>query len=86
MRLAYKAFNKAGREFTDVIEAPTQAEASQKLRDQDLYVAQIGPADQAPGTPASTPRRRGGKIAERWPSSPASCTPLSNPEPRSPRA
>jgi type II secretory pathway component PulF len=53
MRLAYKAFDKAGHEFTDVIEAANQAEASQKLRDQDLYVAQIGPAQQAVAKPSS---------------------------------
>ncbi len=47
MRLAYKAFDKAGHEVANVIEAASHAEASQKLREQDLYVAQIGPADHA---------------------------------------
>ena len=45
MKLAYKAFDKTGREVTDVIEAAGPFEATQQLRRKELFVADISPAD-----------------------------------------
>jgi type II secretory pathway component PulF len=51
MKLAYRAFEKSGREVTDVIDAPSVAEATDRLRHRDLFVADIGPASS--GAPAA---------------------------------
>ncbi len=48
MKLAYRAFEKSGREITDVIDAPNVAEATDRLRHQDLFVADIRPASAGP--------------------------------------
>lgn len=48
MKLAYRAFEKSGREITDVIDAPTEAEATERLRHRDLFVADIRPASAGP--------------------------------------
>ena len=47
MRLAYKAFDKTGREVTSVIDSPSEAEAAEELRRQDLFVAEISPSSDA---------------------------------------
>jgi type II secretory pathway component PulF len=56
MKLAYRAFEKTGREITDVIEAPSVQEATDRLRQQELFVADIAPAQEA--RPAPTRRIR----------------------------
>ena len=43
MKLAYQAFDKTGRKVTDVIEASDIAQATEDLRKQDLFVADISP-------------------------------------------
>ena len=48
MKLAYRAFEKSGRQITDVIDAPNVAEATDRLRHRDLFVADIGPASAGP--------------------------------------
>jgi type II secretory pathway component PulF len=53
MKLAYRAFEKSGREVADVIDAPSVAEATDRLRHRDLFVADIGPASSAPSAPAA---------------------------------
>jgi len=58
MKLAYRAFEKSGEEVTDVIDAPNKAEATDRLRRRDLFVADIhsvsgGPVEQRPQTPTS---------------------------------
>ena len=62
MRLAYKAYEKSGREVTDVIDAPSVAEATDRLRQRDLFVADIAPAGSAelarPGPSRARRRRR----------------------------
>lgn len=52
MRLAYRAYEKTGREVTDVIEAPSVTEATDRLRHQDLFVTEIAPAAEAAPTAA----------------------------------
>ena len=47
MKLSYRAFEKSGREVTDVIDAPSVAEATDRLRHRNLVVADIGPASLA---------------------------------------
>ena len=73
MKLAYKAFEKSGREITDVIDAPSEAEATERLRRRDLFVADIRPAsagpieDSAPGTASGglrLPRSKTSKIKD----------------------
>jgi len=44
MKLAYRAFEKSGREVSNVIDAPSEAEATDRLRQRDLFVADIHPA------------------------------------------
>ena len=39
MKLAYRAFEKTGREITDVIEASSVEEATDRLRQQELFIA-----------------------------------------------
>jgi type IV pilus assembly protein PilC len=48
MKLAYRAYEKTGREVTDVIEAPSAAEAAERLRHEELFVAEMAPAEEAP--------------------------------------
>ncbi len=56
MKLAYRAFEKSGREVTDVIDAPSVAEATDRLRHKDLFVADIHPASSAaPGVEKPEP-------------------------------
>lgn len=43
MRLAYKAFDKAGKEVVGELEATGHDEAADKLRQQNLYVAELTP-------------------------------------------
>ena len=45
MKLAYRAFDKTGREVVDVIDAPGPAEATEQLHRKDLFVADITPTD-----------------------------------------
>ena len=47
MKLAYRAYEKTGREVTDVIDAANAADATERLRQKDLFVADIRPAVQA---------------------------------------
>ena len=63
MKLAYRAYEKSGREVTDVIEAPGPAEAEEKLRQRELFVADIAPveSERKAQTPAPTRRRTGGR-------------------------
>jgi type II secretory pathway component PulF len=56
MKLAYRAFEKSGREVSDVIDAPSVAEATDRLRHRELFVADIGPASSgAPGADKAAP-------------------------------
>jgi type IV pilus assembly protein PilC len=57
MKLAYRAYEKTGREVTDVIEAPSAVEATDRLRHQELFVAEIAPVDKA--TDAASEGRAG---------------------------
>jgi len=60
MKLAYRAFDKKGRQVTDVIEAASASEATEKLRGQDLFVADISQtAPSRPTRPKRTRRRFG---------------------------
>ncbi len=47
MKLAYVAFDKAGRQVTSTVEAADTAAASETLRRQGLYVTRIAPEDAA---------------------------------------
>lgn len=53
MKLAYRAFDKSGREVADTIEAGGAAEAAESLRRQELYVTEV---TQVAGS--STPRAK----------------------------
>ena len=53
MKLAYEAFDKTGQKVSDVIEATDIAEATEDLRKQDLFVADITPVKGG-----ADPRRR----------------------------
>lgn len=55
MKLAYKAYEKSGRQVTDVIEAASEAEAADRLRQKELFVEEIRPASSAggPGRPSN---------------------------------
>jgi type IV pilus assembly protein PilC len=56
MKLTYEAFDKTGKKVRDVIEASDAAQATEDLRRQDLFVADISPVEGGSG-----PRRnRGG--------------------------
>lgn len=57
MKLAYKAFDKAGRPISDVIDAPGAEEAAEELRRRDLFVADIKPVVGTSG-PAGSNRGR----------------------------
>ena len=48
MKLAYRAFDKTGREVTDRIEAGNADEARDKLRRQGLFVTDISEAGAVP--------------------------------------
>lgn len=48
MKLAYRAFDKSGREVTDTIEAPDVVEATQSLRQRGLFVTEMDDAAAAP--------------------------------------
>jgi type IV pilus assembly protein PilC len=50
MKLAYKAFDKTGQKISDVIEASGIAEATEDLRKQDLFVADIAPVKGGSGS------------------------------------
>jgi len=56
MKLAYDAFDKTGRKVSDVIEAADLAEATEDLRKQDLFVADITPVK---GNGSNRKRRKG---------------------------
>jgi len=45
MKLAYRAFDKKGREVTDVIDALSSAEATEQLHQRELFVADISPVE-----------------------------------------
>jgi len=57
MKLAYVAFDKAGRQVADSIEAGDASEGTETLRRKGLYVTRIAPGGSAP-LPAATPRGR----------------------------
>jgi type II secretory pathway component PulF len=63
MKLAYVAFDKAGQQVTDVIEAPGAPAAADMLRRQGLFVTKVE-AGEARGAsaPARAPRARGSKV------------------------
>jgi len=62
MKLAYEAFDKTGQKVSDVIEAVGIAEATEDLRKQDLFVADITPVKGSSG-PRKKRRRGGGDTA-----------------------
>jgi type II secretory pathway component PulF len=68
MKLAYRAFEKAGREITDVIEAPSVQEATDRLRQQELFIADIAPVQEARTAPPARrtrlPRGRTGRMKD----------------------
>ncbi len=74
MKLVYRAFEKSGREVTDVIDAPSVTEATDRLRRRELFVADIGPASSAgagadkpaPAHPSGLhlPRSKGAKLKD----------------------
>lgn len=47
MKFTYRAFDKSGKVSSETIEAASQAEASETLRRQGLFVSEIGPASAA---------------------------------------
>ncbi len=53
MKLAYQAFDKTGRKVSNVIDASDIAQATEELRKQDLFVADISPVNSGSG-----PRRK----------------------------
>jgi type II secretory pathway component PulF len=61
MKLAYEAFDKTGQKVSDVIEATDIAEATEDLRKQDLFVADITPV--RGGGPGPRKKRSGGSGA-----------------------
>jgi len=60
MKLAYKAFDKSGREVADVIEAGSVAEATEKLRRQNLFIADISRSQ------SEAPQEAEGKRVRLW--------------------
>jgi type II secretory pathway component PulF len=58
MKLAYQAFDKAGQQVTDTIDAASAAEAAVALRRQGLYVARIAEGDDHAGLARPEPERR----------------------------
>lgn len=58
MKLAYQAFDRQGRSISDVIDAASLAEATESLRREGLFVAQLAPASAA-ATATVMPRRGG---------------------------
>ncbi len=65
MKVAYRAYERSGREVTDVIDATSIDDAAERLRQQDLFVADLSPEGTvaAPKAPAARgPRVRGGKL------------------------
>ena len=68
MKLAYKAVDKAGRVSTNIIEAADTAEASDKLRQQGLFVTEISESDGSISTNCrpSSPIDNGKLRPERW--------------------
>jgi len=65
MKLAYRAFDKTGREVVDVIDAPGLAEATEQLHRKDLFVADITPTDapeQASSVEGRPPRGRSKRL------------------------
>lgn len=61
MRLAYKGFEKTGRQVADVIDAPSLAEATDRLRHRELFVTEIAPIEESVEVRATPVRRpRGG--------------------------
>ncbi len=67
MRLAYRAWDAAGRAIADVVEAATADEARESLRRRGLFVTEIGESNEAAKTAGSGGgsflRRRPGKTA-----------------------
>ena len=59
MKLAYRAFDKSGREVTDTIEAADAVEATQSLRQRGLFVTEMDDAGAAPAV-----QRRGARIRQ----------------------
>src|SRR6185369_4157738 len=59
MKFSYRAFDKSGQSRADVIEAGTEAEASEALRRQGLFVAEVRPAEGAAAGPKRPRARRG---------------------------
>lgn len=68
MKLHYKAFDRAGAKREAVIEAPSQADATEMLRREGLYVTEMRQAasnEPAPGAPSQGPIRgriKGGRL------------------------
>jgi type II secretory pathway component PulF len=64
MKLAYRAYETNGREVRDVIEAPSVAEAADRLRQKSMFVAEINPAEanEAAGVAGAAGRRGGFRL------------------------
>ncbi len=62
MKLAYRAFEKSGREVTDTIDAPTVADATDRLRQRELFVADIRPASERPTEKLRAPASAGTRL------------------------
>jgi len=60
MKLTYRAYEKGGREVQDVIEAPSAAEGAERLRQRELYVAEIAPVNRSDS--AAGPATGGGRL------------------------
>jgi type IV pilus assembly protein PilC len=58
MKLAYVAYDRAGRQTADTIEAVSAADAAETLRRRGLFVARLGGDSRAQARPASPPRNR----------------------------
>ncbi len=59
MKLEFRAFDKSGKEAVGVLDVSSLAEASEKLRQQDLFVASMSPVEDSPPAAAGM-RLRGG--------------------------
>lgn len=61
MKLAYLACDKAGRQFTDTIDAPDPDSAVEQLRRKDLYVIEIGETDGSAPAQSQKPTKKLGR-------------------------
>jgi type II secretory pathway component PulF len=64
MKLEFRAFDKSGHEAVGVLDASSLAEATEKLRQQELFVASMTPVEDSQAAAAGGMRLRGG-IARR---------------------